>query len=314
MRHHTASLCVLALATTALFSAVAQAEDISREFEVVDGGRVEIDLESGGIKVQVGESNMVRVTVQVRGANADQFELDFDQRGEEIRVRGRTPGKHKRYNNRDLAVEVRAEVPKRFDLKLDTSGGSIEVGDVDGEVDADTAGGSIVIGRVTGPVRADTAGGSIEVLASVKDVDADTAGGSIDLGEIQGSIKADTAGGSIRVERALGRSRLSTAGGSITVKDARAGVDADTVGGGIKVDYTAQPADHSSLSTTGGSITVGLAEGIGFDLDARSDSRIRSAFAVDDDEDDPKRLHGRLNGGGPELEIDSSGRVRIEKR
>lgn len=314
MRYHTANLCALALAITALFTAAVQAEDISREFEVVDGGRLEIDIESGGIKVQVGESNVVRVTVQVRGANADQFELDFRQRGGEIRVRGRTPGKHKRYNNRDLSVEVRAEVPRRFDLKLDTSGGSIEVGDVDGEVDADTAGGSIVVGRVTGPVRADTAGGSIEVLASVKDVDADTAGGSIDLGEIQGSIKADTAGGSIRVERALGRSRLSTAGGSITVKDARAGVVADTVGGGIRVDFMAQPSDRSRLDTTGGSITVGIVEGLGFDLDATSGSRIRSAFPVDDDEDDPGRLHGPLNGGGPELEISSSGRVRIERR
>lgn len=314
MRFALPVIPALALATSGLIGAAAQAEEIVREFDVTPGGRLEIDIEAGGIDVQVGDDDKVRIVARIRGSDADRFELDFRQEGADVRVRGRLRGKMGRYRNGNLSIDVRAEVPERFDLELETSGGSIEVGDVGGEVDADTAGGSILIGRVKGPVRADTAGGAIEVMASAGEVDADTAGGSIHLGDIDGRIKADTSGGSIRVERALGNARLSTAGGGITVKAAHAAVHADTVGGGIKVDFLAQPEDRSRLSTTGGSITVGIADAVGFDLRGRSGSRIRSDFPIQGDDDDRRRLDGPVNGGGPRLDLSSSGRIRIEQR
>lgn len=310
MRFAPLTMAGLTLVVTGLSSGVVRAGEIVREFEVSPGGRLEIDIEAGGIEVQVGDDDTVRIVARVRGADADRFELDFRQEGEEIRARGRITGK----TSRSLSIDILAQVPRRFDLELETSGGSIEVGDVDGEVDADTAGGSILIGRVRGPVRADTAGGAIEVLASVGDVVADTAGGSIHLGEIDGRIKADTAGGSIRVERNLATARLSTAGGGIRVREAHGPVDADTVGGGIKVDFLAQPEGDSRLATTGGSITVGIADGVGFDVQARSGSRVRSEFPLSGDEEDPRRAEGPVNGGGPDLELRSSGRIRIEQR
>jgi len=314
MRLAVFTVAALTLAMTGLIGPVAQAEETVREFEVTPGGRLEIDIEAGGIDVQVGDDDRVRIVARIRGSDADRFELDFRQDGADVRVRGRLTGLMGGYSSRNLSIDIRAEVPKRFDLELETSGGSIEVGDVDGEVDADTAGGSILIGRVKGPVRADTAGGAIEIMASAEEVDADTAGGSIHLGDIGGRIKADTSGGSIRVERALGKARLSTAGGGITVKAAHAAVDADTVGGGIKVDFLAQPDDRSRLSTTGGSVTVGIAEGVGFDVRGRSGSRVRSDFPIQGDDDDPGRVEGPVNGGGPRLQLSSSGRIRIEQR
>ncbi|MGB5211422.1 MAG: DUF4097 family beta strand repeat-containing protein [Gammaproteobacteria bacterium] len=313
MRNYQATMAALMLATGWVASAQADAEQLTRTFEVADGGQLEVKLDFGEIEVQPGKPGQVVFTARVRGADADKFEFDFRQDGSDIRVRGELTDRKARKRSSSISVSVRVEVPAHFDLDLDTSGGSIDVGDIDGEVVADTAGGSIVIGRVTGPVRADTAGGAIEVLASKHDVDADTAGGSIDLGEIFGRVKADTAGGAIRVERAHGHARLSTAGGGIRVDQAYAAVDADTVGGGVKVNFLGQPDDRSNLSTTGGSITVGVADGVGFDLRAKSGVRVKSDFALPVDKDSPGRLDGAVNGGGPRLSVSSSGRIRIQK-
>jgi len=314
MRNYPSTLVALILGTLWIVAVPAQAEETTRTFGVADGGQLEINLDFGEIDVQPGNSGEVVFSAKVRGADADKFEFDYRQEGSNIRVRGRMKGQFARRHSSNVSVSVHAKVPARFDVDLETSGGSIDVGDLDGEVKADTAGGSIVIGRVTGPVHADTAGGAIEVLASKNDVDADTAGGSIDLGEILGRIKADTAGGAIRVERARGPARLSTAGGGIRVNEAYAAVDADTVGGGVSVGFFGQPDRASKLSTTGGSITVGVADGVGFDLRAKSGTRVKSDFALPIDDDDPGRLDGSINGGGPRLSVSSSGRIRIEKR
>jgi DUF4097 and DUF4098 domain-containing protein YvlB len=164
---------------------------------------------------------------------------------------------------------------------------------------------------VTGPVRADTSGGSIEVEASEKDVDVDTSGGSIRLGEMRGRVKADTSGGSIRIDSSTGPVRASTSGGNITVRAASGAVDASTSGGGVVVSFTGQPEKDSDLSTSGGSVTAEIAEGLRFDIRARSGSRVKSEFELEDAVIEDERLEGKLNGGGPTLRLRSSGRVRI---
>lgn len=68
--------------------------------------------------------------------------------------------------------------------------------------------------------------------------------------------------------------------------------------------------------TSGGGITVYLADGIGVDLDASSSGgRVDSDFAVDAETKTKSTLVGRINGGGPQLHLrNSGGGVQIERR
>jgi DUF4097 and DUF4098 domain-containing protein YvlB len=304
------------LSLTVLFAwiGVTSAADISRSFDVEPGGILDIDSDVGSIEVTPGADDKVTLEVDLSGPDADKLEIDFEQTSRGVRVKGRLRDKGNRHRNYTLRARFRAQVPARYDVRLDTSGGGIEVGDLQGEVHADTAGGSITVGRVKGPVRADTAGGSIEVESSQEDVDADTAGGSIRLGDMGGRVRADTAGGSIRIDRSLGHVKASTAGGSIKIRGASESVDASTSGGGVSVTFVGQPSKDSQLSTSGGNVTAILAGDLRFDIRARSGSRVRSEFDLEDERIDEDRLDGRLNGGGPRLRLDSSGPVRIERR
>lgn len=295
------------------FGSVNAAEDITRSFDVQPGGQLEIDTDVGSIDILTADVSTVTFEVRLRGSDAEEFELEFSQSDDGVRVRGRARSRLMNNHHRDLSVRFRATVPEKFNLKLDTAGGSIDIGDLDGRVRADTSGGSIDLGVISGRVRASTSGGSIEIEEGGEDVSADTSGGSISIGKSAGRIDADTSGGSIRIGRSDGAVKADTAGGSITIKESIAAVDASTAGGGVRVGFAGQPKSNSSLSTSGGTVTVYLAEGLSFDIDARSGVGVSSDFDLDNAKAEPGRLEGKLNGGGPELELRSSGRVRIKK-
>ena len=58
-------------------------------------------------------------------------------------------------------LEYRVTTPREFSVELETSAGSISVGDLKGEVNGRTSGGSLRFGKIDGPVRGRTSGGSI---------------------------------------------------------------------------------------------------------------------------------------------------------
>ena len=100
-----------------------------------------------------------------------------------------------------------------------------------------------------------------------------------------------------------------TSGGSITIDEAAGTIDAETSGGSIHARMSQQPRADSRLSTSGGSIILSVAGGVGVDLDAHtsggdveSDIPITVLGRQSDSE-----LSGKINGGGPRLVLRSSG-------
>ncbi|MFP5245584.1 MAG: hypothetical protein ACLGH0_02735, partial [Thermoanaerobaculia bacterium] len=86
-------------------------------------------------------------------------------------------------------------------------------------------------------------------------------------------------------------------------------IDAKTSGGSIKARLSHQPREESQLVTSGGTVTVEVAAGIGLELDAKS-----SGGGVDSDVPvtlqgsmERDQLRGRIGSGGPKLVLRSSG-------
>lgn len=241
-------LLLIGISTTA-FSA---SDDLEEEFSVQPGGSLFIDSQSGSIEVETWDQSTVRVRVR----NSRDFEVDFEQRGNDIYVEADAEGG---FRIRRSNIGFRVQVPQNFNLDLDTGGGSIEVSDINGGVLADTSGGSIEIGNVSGGnVNADTSGGSIRIGDVSGNVLADTAGGSITVGETGGDSELETSGGSIRSGWVGGSIVADTAGGSIRLAGSEVRLEADTAGGSIAVERSNGSVD---VSTAGGSIEIGPTAG-----------------------------------------------------
>lgn len=288
------------VAATAAEQERAAARDvIERTFTVADGGVLIIDADQGNVKLNSGPSGKVHVSVHRKprgGADVEDYEVTFEQDGDRIRVIGTNTVRNSGRNG--VNVDFVVTVPHRFNVDAETAGGNIAVDNMDGRVKLNTSGGNLSLGRITGKVDAHTSGGNIALDGSDADVVVNTSGGNISLGRVGGTVRATTSGGNISVDEVNGEITAKTSGGQISARLAR------------------QPAADCLLRTSGGSITVYLADNVSVDLEAETsagrvetDVEVAAIGSIKKD-----RLHGKINGGGPLLELDTSaGDIRIKR-
>ncbi len=299
---------------------------VEKTFQVQPGQRLSLDTDFGTVRVAGGSGNAVVVRV-VKGADDvseskaqeafDRFRLDFDQTSGGLAIRGDYDGEHRWRRDNHFWVEYEVTVPRRFDVAVKTSGGSIHAEDFQGQADLNTAGGSVTALEIDGPVALNTSGGSITAEQIGGQARLNTSGGSITAREVKGAVDANTSGGSITVERAGGDVEAHTSGGGIRLADVYGTADASTSGGSIEADLAVQPDAPMKLETSGGSITLRLDPGTRADLDAKaSGGSVKTDLPVTvEGEVERSRLRGAINGGGPLLTLRSSGGgIRIYKR
>lgn len=314
-------------------------EKIERTYNVKAGGNLTVASEFGAIEIQTAEQDEIEIVItkaakslkrSAKEALAD-FEVSFSPEDTDVHIEGKF--KHGREHWRKilnrLEIRFHVTVPKNYNADLETQGGSIKVGDLDGTVRAHTSGGSLRFGNITGTVWGRTSGGSIKLTSCGSPVDLKSSGGSIEAVDVAGDVRAQTSGGSLRFGDITGSIWGKTSGGSIKVASCSGGADVQTSGGGIRLqsvggDVTAKTSggsihavmktqlqDACRLRTSGGGITVTLIPDIAIDVDAEtSGGRVSTDFAVASiiqGKVPRNRLKGSINGGGPLLKLHTSG-------
>ena len=287
-------------------------DTITKSFSVEPGGTLNIDTHRGSIEVVAETGNTVEVEIirEVKTSSEkeaqkvlDKFPIEFDQQGNNIYITAKSEerGLSKVWNDlfKKLRVKYIISVPTRYNVDLDTSGGSISVVGLEGRAVTKTSGGSLHFENIDG------------------DIDGKTSGGSIKIGEVKGNTNARTSGGSITIERAEGDLDVHTSGGGITVHEVMGTIKADTSGGSIKAYISEQPRADCSLTTSGGSITVYMAEDTSVDVKAKtSGGSVSTDFPVTlRGEIKRDRLEAKINDGGPLLNLRTSGgSIRIKQK
>ncbi len=276
----------LGVATLALGLVSAQAETVekhNKSFSIPSGGKLVVDVDFGGIEVtsHAGDQVEVRVERKVsRGTKEDEQEflqdrpVVFSQDGNTLTVRSRAEKKNA-WNwkgKQRLEGKYTISVPRQFHTQLKTSGGSVEIQNLDGDAQLHTSGGNI---RVAG-------------------------GG--------GTLKGHTSGGSIAVKEFRGPVQVNTSGGSVQIEDVTGTVEGSTSGGSVSASLKAMP-ESVKLSTSGGNVTLRVPDNAAFDLDAAtSGGSAGSELPVTiTGKKSGSRLQGPVNGGGKPVVLRTSG-------
>jgi len=275
-------------------------DNVQKNFRVEPGGNLILDSDSGSIEINSGASDEVRIDVEreVRAttdAEADRIlrdlDLNFRQEGKNVSIRARHESLSFFRLGNPLRLRFAITVPRKYNLDLKTGGGSISVQDLEGTVAARTSGGSLHFGRIEGAVKAHTSGGSIHLDGGSGPLDVDTSGGSIHIGQVNGPVRAHTSGGSVSVEQVQGKIQASTSGGHISATISK------------------QPEGDCELETSGGSIDVRLNRNLNLNVLARtSGGSVRANIPLTvQGEISRSRLEGKMNQGGPQLMLHTSG-------
>ncbi|GAB4085206.1 DUF4097 family beta strand repeat-containing protein [Myceligenerans cantabricum] len=248
-----------------------------------------VDVPFASLRVVAAERDDVVVTVlptdpakagSVRAAQEVRVERD----GESVSVT--YPGSWKQWVLPFAAgtADITVELPEGSDLRARSGSFSAEgrLGVVDlvasaGDARIDTAArldlkvsaGSAVVGRVGGPTNVKVSAGSVRVEEFAGDGTLKAANGAITVGDVTGSLEVTGAHAEIAVRRVRG---------TLTARSAHAGIRVEAVESG-----------SVSLTTSFGSIEVGVPEGTAAFLDVASEhgavrNQLTPADAPADDE------------------------------
>ena len=284
---------------------------IHHVFESTAGASLSLTTYRGSITVDVSDAPEVRVDVEVDAPGTDEKEAErrldtvdvtFSQKALSLRVVGRRKkpssirfdwGQDDRI---DLAYHV--TVPRHTALVLETSDGSMTVGDGVGSVDAKARVGTLYFKHIDGSVRAETQSGDLIVSRCT------------------GTLALKTLIGTIRVGSAGGRATLKTSSGGIEIQEAKAGVEALAEAGDVAVGFPAGMSAGSTVHADGGSVSARIDPAAHCTVTARSTwGHVSSALplVITGGASGGGHLSGTLNGGGPVVDlIASGGHVKLQ--
>jgi len=285
-----------------------------KTFNVKSGGQLFVETDKGSISIKTHSSETIDIEVQFKAKTNDDelaeklfnaFIIEYDQSGADLNIEGKYKGNKSWLTNlfggskwNKLNVRFLIIVPEKYNVNLNTSGGGISVGDLDGIVEAKTSGGGLTFGNISGDIYGKTSGGGITV------------------GECRGNVDISTSGGGIKIDKCEGSVEASTSGGGITVNEVYGAINGSTSGGSVYASILEQPKEDCSLTTSGGGVTVKLAKNINAYLDAKtSGGSVKSDFPIKfKGKVQRSKLKGEINDGGPLLYLRSSGgSIHIEE-
>lgn len=267
---------------------------LDRTFKVADGQLLEIAVQHADVTVETGETDEARITVSVSASSEDRareiFErMNFEafQDGDRVVLRS-TPRSEWNWNGR-FRIEVRARIPRQFDLELASTHGDVTLASIDGTVTLNTTHGDVDAERIAGPaVRLNSTHGEIHANALLAElVEVRTTHGDIAVGMVRTArLDAITTHSDIEIDELEGSGEVQTTHG----------------------DVTAGVLKHEGLRvrTTHGDVLLVLPAGSGAAVNLRGEHVALPSGVEFEGVRDEERAEGTLNGGGPSLEVSTT--------
>ncbi len=232
-----------------------------------------------------------------------------------------------------VTAEFRSEEKSewRKTYPLDASG-HVEISNINGKIDVQPGDGNAVevvaIKKAKGPspeaakaalerieILEDVAAGRVKIETKVKS----SSGGMFNGGGLQveyrvrvpagAEVKLETVNGGIDVSGLKGRVNAETTNGGVEARDISGTLVATTTNGGLDIELAEMPEGGVKLECTNGGIKVQLPRDAKASISARiSNGGIHTDGLMIEAVGDQsrRRLEGRLNGGGPRLEIEGT--------
>jgi hypothetical protein len=305
LRRLLACFCLAAM--LAARPAEAEVRRIERNFPGGPNVALQIDSYRGLIEISVAPDSQFHLELVLDPGTEDkaksdrllqEVETQISQDGPVVTIRLRNPsvtGLHLELNEpQRVTVEIRCQVPRSCRLDLATNDGSINVGDLSGNVKVRARNGTLFFRHINGDIDAADDHGDIVLSHCTGSVKMSAVVGNIRAGTIVGPVDLQTTNGDIEVQHVLGGGKLSATAGDITLglpKVMTRDVSADTDGGAITVRL--DPEAHCTLhaSSVWGKIHL----------------RPAVPVLVQSGGDRKRTLVGTLNGGGPDVRLHASG-------
>jgi len=306
--------------TSSYFTAIAQDSStpyLSKPLNNANIRSVDLQTAGGSLTVIGVNESEARLEVFVRGNNGKElskaeiderlkahYDLQISSNNGKLIATAKTKGSIRDWK-KSLSISFKAYVSQAAAAQLKTSGGSLSIDGINGNVGGVTSGGSIKIANVNSAVNLKTSGGSIKAENVTGNLLLITSGGSIQLTRLKGNIDVKTSGGSIKAEEVTGELIAKTSGGSIKVDRMSGSADLGTSAGSTSVNMLSIDK-YLKVNVSAGSVDLQLPLEKGMDLDLHARKVNIPSLNNFSGSLDKDKVVGKLNGGGAAVNVDVS--------
>lgn len=301
--------------------------------------QIEAQTSGGNISVAGVENGEARIEVYIHNNNGNtaskdeiaermkNYELTIEAGNNKLTAIARSKDRNMNWK-KSLSISFKIYTPKMVSANLETSGGNITLSDLEGDQKFRTSGGNLMLNNISGDIDGRTSGGNIVMSHSHENINLETSGGNIEASDCNGKISMTTSGGNVRLNNLTGNIKTSTSGGNISGDNIEGTLSAHTSGGNVNLNAISgsleastsggsmnveiiKLGDYVRLNNSGGSIDLGLPKDKGIDLHVEGDKiKVGKLYNFSGNTEDNK-IDGKLNGGGAEVVVKTSGRVNL---
>jgi beta-lactamase regulating signal transducer with metallopeptidase domain len=243
-------------------------QDLEHEVRATPGERLELDLPAGGaVTIRGWDENRVVVRTHLGGEDWQDIAVDVDRQASGVQVRARYV---RRMNVQSSTNRFDIRVPRQYDVRISSAGGTLTVIGVEGRFNGHTGGGGFVLEGLTGSATLSTGGGAVHVTDSHLSGRVQTGGGTVMLSRVSGGLRGSSGSGPVIYgETVSGSGRSTTDLSSVEVDGPRISIGRNTTyaagtlvidkaGGAVELDAAPNGA---RIHTGGGHVRVGPSSG-----------------------------------------------------
>ncbi len=242
----------------------------------------------GAVEIRSWDRPEIVVSVEKRGEDKEavsRIQVTSEQSGDTIRVEAHAPGRSAFGLGRFTSPSARfvATVPRKCNLIIRTTDGTVTIDRVDGRIDVHSEDGDIKATEMAGALQMETADGAIT------------------LEDVTGRVEARTGDGSVRISGTPETLHVRTEDGAVALRIRR--------GAAMAEDWMVTTDDGSVTVELPGDFNATIEADPGSDGHAKSDIALTSA--VGGTKGDPV-LRGSIGHGGHKLTLRTSdGTIRV---
>jgi beta-lactamase regulating signal transducer with metallopeptidase domain/DUF4097 and DUF4098 domain-containing protein YvlB len=234
------------------------------------GGTLYLDLKTGGgVTIRGWDKQEVLVRARLGGRDWRDTRVTLESSSGDATLESFFT---RRSNNQSTSHDFDIQLPREFNVRIRSSGGSVSIANVNGRFTGSTGGGEIDIRSVNGRVDISTGGGEVNVSDSNVDGEVSTGGGLVRIVRVNGRFRGSSGSGPVIYSESNGGGKgygagygRSAAASASDSKSASASASASSGpitmtqdGGSV---YLPSAPSGASVTTGGGRIVIGPSGG-----------------------------------------------------
>ncbi len=228
-----------------------------RTFNTTPGKNFELKAFSGDVYISTTDSPTVYIKIMGNEKAQKYVTFEFENTADGVTVSTKKKDKwnfFNLFNGINLKFEVK--LPKNYNANVSSSGGDINLDNLNGRIMLKSSGGDIAVKNTNGKLDVSTSGGDISLKNATGDQNLSTSGGDVESVGFIGNIDASTSGGDIVLNGSNGKIDASTSGGEIKLNYSgkNSGIKLRSSGGDVVVKLPSDFNAHADLHASGGDI------------------------------------------------------------